>query len=156
MRTVVSERDACTESVTTERGFLEATSDDVDSDQAVGQRIEPVRLLGEAERAQVDQSASVRQSIIEQEEHAANVVCLQRALEVGGALWPCFVPVDWLLATYIHPSNFGPYLACRLIGWVAIMVGLLRLRFGGKISVFGLKAVDTFVFGQASVLVTAM
>ncbi|HEY0469655.1 MAG TPA: serine/threonine-protein kinase [Polyangiaceae bacterium] len=108
------------------------------------------------EGAVLEPSATARENLIQQEEHAANVVCLQRALRAGSYAWPLFIPLDYLVSTQLSLYPFEHYLSLRFGGWLIILAGALRLRSARPIGPLSLKFIDSFVFVQAAVIVSIM
>jgi eukaryotic-like serine/threonine-protein kinase len=84
---------------------------------------------------------------VEREEHAGRVGRMRAALRVALVAWPAFAFVDWFLVTFVHPGRLSVYLAARLLGLVAIVLGAVRLSRGMKApGARGLRALDTGVF----------
>lgn len=58
-------------------------------------------------------------------EHHAHVVRLRRAALVGVVLWPLFGVLDWYIVTFVYPGRLWWFLLMRVIGLVALGIGVL-------------------------------
>jgi len=100
--------------------------------------------------------AGATEANIDREEHAANILCLQRSLTVGGLVWPVFTVLDYSVSRHMSAISFTNFLLLRIAGWFFIVAGLLRLHHVRPLSKRMLLGLETFIYAQASALVAIM
>jgi eukaryotic-like serine/threonine-protein kinase len=97
--------------------------------RTVAGQLSPTLPLGpdEAEQAAVS-FALERERVIHRSEHTASVHCLEKALSIGLPLWILPATLDWWLVEHAPDGSLRNILAIRLVGTLAALLVLGRVR----------------------------
>jgi serine/threonine-protein kinase len=91
------------------------------------------------------------------EEHAGDVIRLRKATSAGSVIWPIFFGIDLAMRSYAYPgAPLALFIGLRLLVWCIVAATALRLRRAPAPSPCQLRAIDTLIFGSASIGVALM
>lgn len=96
------------------------------------------------------------QRILDDREHAENVLRLRRVLGPAAGLWMLFGILDVLVATSIEPGPLGPFAVVRVIGFCLVLLAWARLGRPPRLSPRAFHVLEVSLFTCVTVLISIM
>lgn len=96
------------------------------------------------------------QRILDEREHAENVLRLRRVLGPSSALWMLFGVLDVLVAKVIEPGPLLPFVVIRVIGSCIILLAWSRLGRPPRPSPRAFRALEVSLFTSCTLMITIM
>jgi serine/threonine-protein kinase len=99
-------------------------------------------------------ASSLKGSLVERDEHVAQVLRLRKAAFLALIAWPMFAAVDWFIVEFVHPGRLEVYLGLRAVGLFLLLVAIAMIHGRKMPSRRRLYVIDVLGCTVASALIS--